>query len=238
MDALVEFSDRLPPLLVRELRRSLRSQVFTGLILVTLSLLTVLTLVEKPDGAGGFFIPALYLVVVLLGIPAAALGDIREERAGRRLEPLALAGVGGRSLVWSLLLGHALRIGLIATLAAPFLFADYFLGGREPVENAVTLLVGAAGGITATAWCLLTGLLRGSGNGLRSILVLAGWAYVYLTMALPFLVMACFIPVWWGVLLALAGLAVATLIAVALTGQGLSPLPAGDPLALNQLFKK
>lgn len=137
-----EFSDRLNPVFVRELRRALRTPFFVGGFVSLQAVTFIAALVESGFSsalrAGGSGIPLSGLVggaaAIAFGyvLPLSNLGSLRSELGdGRNGELLVTAGlsswqiVGGRVLV-ATCTGAVLLVSVI-----PYFLLRYFLGGME-----------------------------------------------------------------------------------------------------------
>jgi hypothetical protein len=139
--ALRDFSDRLSPMLVKELRQGLKSHVFTwGLIAMQLAL-ALMALVAMGEGENSeelnaaFWWPVAGIVCILL--PMRVANALRDEMGGNTLDTLVLT----RLSAWRIALGKWLATGalqvLVATTALPYLIMRYFAGGINlPLELA------------------------------------------------------------------------------------------------------
>jgi hypothetical protein len=156
-----DFSERLSPMLVKELRQGMRSPVFVwGLIVmnVFLSVNVWLTMVE-PEERGlhrAFFGAFCALVCGLL--PLRAAGALHDELKGNTIDTLIMTRLTG----WRITLGKWIAIvaqQLLATVTVlPYLIVRYFAGGvNVPMELAwlgIFLLVGmgSAAVLTGFSW--------------------------------------------------------------------------------------
>lgn len=137
-----EFSDRLNPVFVRELRRALRTPFFVGGFVALQAVTFLAALIESGLSsalrAGASGIPLSGLVggaaAIAFGyvLPLSNLGSLRSELGdGRNGELLVTAGlsswqiVGGRVLV-ATCTGAVLLVSVI-----PYFLLRYFLGGTE-----------------------------------------------------------------------------------------------------------
>ncbi len=156
-----DFSERLSPMLVKELRQGMRSPVFVwGLIVmnVFLSVNVWLTMVE-PEESGlhrAFFGAFCALVCGLL--PLRAAGALHDELKGNTIDTLIMTRLTG----WRITLGKWVAIvaqQLLATVTVlPYLIVRYFAGGvNVPMELAwlgIFLLagMGSAAVLTGFSW--------------------------------------------------------------------------------------
>src|SRR5690606_36103787 len=103
-----EFSDRLSPMVVKELRQGLRSKVFVTLFLVMQGLLCVVLLftlaANRPDSAGPIISRTIFLLFglsVLVAQPLRGIGAIHQEIKGDTIDLMVLTRLGS----WGIVLG-------------------------------------------------------------------------------------------------------------------------------------
>ena len=158
---LPDFSDRLSPMLVKELRQGMRSPVFVwGMILMNAFLAVVvwLTMLE-PESNGlhrSFFWAYCILVCGLL--PLRAAGALHDELKGNTIDTLMMTRLTG----WRITLGKWIAVVAMQCLAAvtvlPYEIVRYFMGGLNvPLELAwlgIFLLAGmtSAAVLTGFSW--------------------------------------------------------------------------------------
>lgn len=138
--SLRDFSDRLSPMLVKELRQGLKSHVFTwGLIAMQLSLIIVALLSMEGENVrdiNRFFWWSVAGPVCVL-LPLRVANALRDETSGNTLDTLLLTQLSA----WRITLGKwlatcALQV-LVAVTALPYLILRYFAGGvNTPLELA------------------------------------------------------------------------------------------------------
>lgn len=138
--ALRDFSDRLSPMLVKELRQGLKSPVFTwGLIAMQMAL-AIMALVAMDTGndrdANEFFWWSVAGIVCVL-LPMRVANALRDEMGGNTLDMLVLT----RLSAWRITLGKWLATSALQVLVAmtvlPYLIMRYFAGGvNMPMELA------------------------------------------------------------------------------------------------------
>lgn len=165
---LMDYSDRLPPVAVREWRQGLRSRVFVGPFMALqggLFLLTTFQLNEPRSGgvAGMYWLTVLTVLVVVL--PLRSLGALSEEREGSTMDVLVLTNLDGWSIVSGKWLATASLILLAAVSVLPTILLRWLVGGWSPLHGlaglgtAVLMGSGAAGLLTLISWLRPT-LLR------------------------------------------------------------------------------
>ena len=158
---LPDFSERLSPMLVKELRQGMRSPLFVwGLITMNLFLAGVVWLtMDGPDENSlhqAFFGGYCALVCGLL--PLRAAGALHDELRGNTIDTLILTRLTG----WRITLGKWVAVvaqQLLATVTVlPYLIVRYFAGGiNVPMELAwlgIFLLagMGSAAVLTGFSW--------------------------------------------------------------------------------------
>lgn len=132
-----EFSDRLNPFLVKELRQGLRGRGYLALFLLLILVLTIQALfaIDIREGAyrnemdGLFRAITVFTLAVLL--PLNLLGAIHEERRGRKIELVMLSRVSARGVVFGKWLVVVLQAATLTSLVAPFVVFRYFSGGTN-----------------------------------------------------------------------------------------------------------
>ena len=158
---LLDFSERLSPMLVKELRQGMRSPMFVwGLIVMNLFLaftvwLTVLEPEEKAYHLGFF---GAYCILVCGLLPLRAAGALHDELKENTIDTLVMTELTG----WRITLGKWLAVVAQQCLAAitvlPYLIVRYFAGGiNVPMELAwlgIFLLagMGSAAVLTGLSW--------------------------------------------------------------------------------------
>lgn len=134
--ALDEFSDKLSPMLVKELRQGLRAKTFVILFLALQALLCVVLLsaVGATSGSGDsgrsvssviFFFFSLAALVVQ---PLRGVGALHNEIKGQTIDLMVLTRLGA----WRIVLGKWVAIvsqtALLLVAIAPYLILRYFFG--------------------------------------------------------------------------------------------------------------
>jgi len=158
---LPDFSERLSPMLVKELRQGMRSPVFVwGLIVMNLflSVIVWLTMLMPEDESlhQAFF--GAYCALVCGLLPLRAAGALHDELRGNTIDTLILTRLTG----WRITLGKWVAVvaqqGLAAVTVLPYLIVRYFVGGVNlPMELAwlaIFLLagMGSAAILTGFSW--------------------------------------------------------------------------------------
>lgn len=148
MIAVRDASDRLSPIVVKELRQGVRSHLFTGAFLLQ-QLLLVLTvtysaLVEAPPHLYQEFSVLFWMVVgvpMLLVLPMGAGLSLSGEMSAHTLEPVLLT----RLTPWRVVAGKwtatAAQTLVLTVSVSPFVMVRYYLGAVE-VARDLSFLVG------------------------------------------------------------------------------------------------
>jgi hypothetical protein len=146
-----DFSERLSPLVVKELRQGLRGTLFAvafGLVLFA-CLAVVLEAAVSQAGAGsssaGRSVFATLLMVQAVAcffvIPFAAFRSMAREVEAETWVLLALTGLGARSIVrskWSSAMG---QVALFSSACTPFILFSYFLNGVDLLQLGAAVLI-------------------------------------------------------------------------------------------------
>ncbi|WP_367872859.1 hypothetical protein [Luteolibacter sp. Populi] len=170
-----DFSDKLSPMLVKELRQGLRAKTFVIVFLTLQALLAVVLLIgisaASPEGAGQVVSKVIFLffsMAVLLVQPLRGVGALHNEIKGNTIDLMVLTRLGA----WRIVLGKWVAIvsqsALLLTAIAPYLILRYFFGGMNLFAELLLLglvFLGSAiftaftVGISAIAPILVRGLV-------------------------------------------------------------------------------
>ncbi|HET9316707.1 MAG TPA: hypothetical protein VFQ51_14020, partial [Vicinamibacteria bacterium] len=135
-------SDRLSPIIVKELRQGVRGHLFTGAFLLQqLLLLGVASMGLLMDTSAGnremftFFFWTFVTIPLVLILPLGAAVSISGELTANTLEPVLLT----RLTPWRLAAGKwaatASQSLVLAASTLPFVLVRYYLGGIEIVDD-------------------------------------------------------------------------------------------------------
>lgn len=138
--ALRDFSDRLSPMLVKELRQGLKSPVFIWGLIAMQIVLAVMAINAMEDGIDRdanmtFWWAVAGTVCVLL--PMRVANALRDEMGGNTMDTLVMT----RLSAWRITMGKWVATGALQTLVAmtslPYLIMRYFAGSVDlPMELA------------------------------------------------------------------------------------------------------
>ena len=172
---LDEFSDKLSPMLVKELRQGLRAKTFVILFLALQGLLCVVLLSAIGASSDGDSGPAVSKVIffffslaALVAQPLRGVSALHNEIKGNTIDLMVLTRLGA----WRIVLGKWVAIvsqtGLLLTAIAPYLILRYFFGRMELFAELLLLaliFIGSAiftaltVGLSAISSILVRGLL-------------------------------------------------------------------------------
>ncbi|MEM1085627.1 MAG: hypothetical protein AAGI48_16070 [Verrucomicrobiota bacterium] len=189
-DRLADFSDKLSPMLVKELRQGLRAKTFvivflTLQVLLGLVLLSSLGAADSPQDAGHNISSIIFMffgIAALVIQPVRGIGALHREVQGQTIELMVLT----RLSAWKIVLGKWISIvaqtGLLLAAVAPYLILRYWFGdmnlfGELMLLLLVFILSAAATGIIVGISCVPSVILR----GLLPLLV-AAWGLFVIPM--------------------------------------------------------
>ncbi|MCX6874621.1 MAG: hypothetical protein NTW21_12565 [Verrucomicrobia bacterium] len=193
---LTDFSDRLSPILVKELRQGLRQPTFVVAFLclqVLLCIVVFVSVVSAPVGSqaglrvgntvSGFFF-VLLAIAILVVQPLRGLNALATEIKADTLDLLLLTRLNSWRITFGKWLALVSQSALLVVAVFPYLILRYYLGGMQLFAELLALLTlfvasasltGVAVGFSATASLVIRGLV--------------GLGLLFATLALPNLVM-------------------------------------------------
>jgi len=135
-----KWSDRVNPLVVKEIRQGLRTRVFWvcfGLMLMACTLLAFVAYVHSRDAvdfsrAGRDYFLAFFCclgVVHFFVIPYSAYRSLAREREDETWVLLVLTGLGARRIIRGKVTSFLVQAALYASAVGPFLLFSYYLNG-------------------------------------------------------------------------------------------------------------
>lgn len=168
---LRDFSDRLPAVLVKELRQGLRARLFVIPFLLLHAFLVLITL-EAGSGGTSFFWQSLALMLTAL-LPMRNIGALAEERQANTLDTLMLTRLTPWRIVWGKWTATFALVLLTAVSALPYLLVRYLNGGSSFVQEGLVLagLVMVSGAFTAVLTALST-LTAGVARHILAVLLI------------------------------------------------------------------
>lgn len=175
-----DFSDRLSPILVKELRQGLRQPTFVIAFLCLQVLLCIVVLVsvitaDVGSAAGlaagstvsGFFF-VLLAIAILIVQPLRGLGALATEIKADTLDLLLLTRLNSWRITFGKWLALVSQSALLVVAVFPYLILRYYLGGMQLFSELLALLTlfimsasltGVTVGFSATASVVIRGLV-------------------------------------------------------------------------------
>ena len=168
LDWLDGTSDRLSPIVVKEVRQIVRGQEFSyafGASLLAGLAVAFFGAADALGGSGtsgnGTFI-ALMTCLTFLGmvvVPFGAFSALRNERMEQTLELITLTALSPRRVVIGKLLAQGVKLATLFAAMAPFIAMSFLLGGIDFVTIVISLLVLFMWSLWACAACLFLSCL-------------------------------------------------------------------------------
>lgn len=183
LDKVTDFSDKLNPMLVKELRQGLRGMGFI-LLFIALQVLMVLSMVayssaSSYDSSGENLSRTLFLLfslAVLLVQPLRGITALSSEVKGKTIDLMVLTRLSAWRIVFGKWVSLVSQSALIFATLLPYMIMRYFFGGMQ-LFSEIGLLVAifvASASLTAFA----VGLSAISSVILRGIFVLIGGGFL------------------------------------------------------------
>ncbi len=185
-------SDRLNPILVREVQQAVKGRLFVLTVLLVLVVSVVIaTAVVGSDGNGAkagrnVFDAGLTLLAPLLlfVVPMQAYQSMRLELRSGIVEQLLLSRLRPRSIVFGKLLAAMVQFLLYVSLLAPLLATSYLLRGVDLPTIVVTLVFALVLCVAATA-AAISAAAQGTLPALQSVAqVVAAFGFGMMTFAM------------------------------------------------------
>lgn len=141
-------SDRISPLVVKEVRQFVRGRDFLASFVIGLALAVLISFVGSLEAMGGGLtagrstFTTLTLCLSLLGlavVPIGAFTTLRTERQEQTLDLISLTSISSRRIVIGKLLAQVLKLTTFFAAMAPFVATSFLLGGVDLVSILATL---------------------------------------------------------------------------------------------------
>lgn len=175
LDSLADFSDRLSPMLVKELRQGLRTRSFIAVFLTLQIVLGIILLsagaLATSDNAGQKISSTIFIffsIAVIVVQPMRGIAALSSEIKGNTIDMLVLTRLSAWRVVtgkWAAIVSQS---ALILVTIIPYLILRYFFGGMNLVGEIMLLLLIFVTSATITA--ITVGLSASASAILRSIL--------------------------------------------------------------------
>jgi hypothetical protein len=156
-------SDRLSPIVVKEVRQAVRGREFHFSFGISLLVGLAVAFFGTADAltgngtSGGWTFAVLMGCLTLLGmavVPLVAFSALRNERLEQTLELMTLTALSPRRVVIGKLLAQGVKLATLFAALAPFIAMSFLLGGIDFGTIVVSLLVLFMWALWACAACL------------------------------------------------------------------------------------
>jgi hypothetical protein len=157
-------SDRLSPILVKEVRQFVRGRDFSYSFAISLVVGLGVAFFGAADAAGGsttaggWTFTALTTCLALLGfaiVPLGAFNTLRNERLEQTFDLIALTALTPRKIIVGKLLAQAVKLGTLFAGMAPFVATSFLLGGVDFVSICISLALVFTLSVWVCALCIL-----------------------------------------------------------------------------------
>ena len=167
-------SDRLSPMVVKEVRQIVRGREFNYSFMISLiiGLLVAFFGAANASASGGttgqWVFSALTAGLALLGVaivPFGAFSALRNERLEQTMDLITVTSLSTRKVIVGKLLAQGVKLATLFAGMAPFVATSFLLGGID----FVTIVVSLAGVFLASLWVCAAALLLSSASKARGI---------------------------------------------------------------------
>ncbi|MDI1310636.1 hypothetical protein [Prosthecobacter sp.] len=132
--SISDFSDRLSPMVVKELRQGLRTRLFGGVLLTLHLMLVLLTLLsggaENADVVSGWFDGIITLVLCII-MPLRGFSAVADELKSGTLDMLALTRLSAGRIIFGKWAAIASQSLLLMLSILPYVVARFVFGGLD-----------------------------------------------------------------------------------------------------------
>lgn len=142
-------SDRISPLVVKEVRQFVRSREFLASFGVGLCLAMAIASYGSADALGGnmsagrWTFTTLTVCIALLGlavVPLGAFSALRNERLEQTLDLISLTTLSPRQIIVGKLLAQGVKLTTFFAVMAPFMATSFLLGGIDFITIVLALV--------------------------------------------------------------------------------------------------
>jgi hypothetical protein len=163
LDWLERASDRLSPIVVKEVRQLAKGREFhysfnvALLVGLTVAFFAAADALTGNGTSGGWTFTALTAALGLLGlvvVPLGAFTALRSERQEQTLELITLTALSPRRVVIGKLLAQGVKLATLFAGLAPFIAMSFLLGGVDFATILASMLVIFTWSLWASAACL------------------------------------------------------------------------------------
>jgi len=147
---LDDASDRLSPIVVKEVRQIVRGREFNYSFMVSLVVGLLVAFFGAANASadsgttGQWVFTALTACLALLGIaivPFGAFNALRNERLEQTMDLITVTSLSARKVIIGKLLAQAVKLATLFAGMAPFIATSFLLGGIDFVSIVVSLAV-------------------------------------------------------------------------------------------------
>ncbi len=183
---LTDFSDKLSPMLVKELRQGLRARSFTMLFLIFQILLGFILLsasAASSDNAGSLasgVIFTMFFIAALFIQPMRGVTALSAEITGNTIEMMALTRLTASRIVFGKWIAIVSQTTLILITIIPYLILRYFFGGMVLLGELVFLSL-----LFMTSMALTAVTVGMSGTNAKLARVLPVLGFIFLIQTIP-----------------------------------------------------
>ncbi len=184
---LTDFSDRISPMLVKELRQGLRAktfiavflslQIFLGIMLLSASAASVS---DRAGGVVSAMIFAFFSIAVLIVQPMRGVAALSTEIKSNTIDMMVLTRLSASRIVFGKWVAIVSQSALILLTIIPYLILRYFFGGMNLVGEIVFLGLLFLTSMALTA--ITVGLSGSSSVIIRALIPLFGTPILFMTM--------------------------------------------------------
>lgn len=180
-DRLSDFTDRVSPMLVKELRQGLRAKAFVGVFLglqISLALLLLIAVAAGSHGSSQIgntissIVFAFFAIAVLLIQPLRGTNSLSSEIRRNTIDLMVLTQLSAWRIVvgkWFAIFSQSI---LLFISIVPYLILRYFLGGMDLFAELLIMTLILA--LSATLTAITVGLSGANSVLLRGIIPLGG----------------------------------------------------------------
>lgn len=164
-----EFSDKIPAILVKELRQNLRTPWFAASFLLIQMIFLLLTLVSGFAAQSEWFIwrnqvnslcLLLYSAIFVTAIPFQVSGSLASEVRSHTLELVLITRISPSGLVWGKWFSTMIRTAIFASTITPYIIFQHFLSAYDFVWNLEALGLIFLAGMVLTALAISLSIYR------------------------------------------------------------------------------
>lgn len=179
---LDQASDRLSPIVVKEVRQIARGREFNYSVMASLAVGLIVAFFGAAMASGGpgttgqAVFTALTACLALLGIvivPIGAFSALRNERLEQTMDLITVTSLSARKVVIGKLLAQAVKLATLFAGMAPFIATSFLLGGIDFVSIVVSLALVFFVSLWVCAAALLMSSLART-RGMSGVLLIAG----------------------------------------------------------------